>query len=47
VLGLPREGRLTQFTQWIVYDPTNGSVSRGNIFRFRNQAEPSSLLRRN
>lgn len=44
--GLPVETRLTQYTQWIVYDPSNGTVSRGNIFRSRDQQPAAQLFKK-
>ena len=44
--GLPSEPALTRGSMHYVYDPTNGTNSLGNIFRFREEQEPFSLLQR-
>jgi len=42
-LDYPPQGRAVR-TLYIVYDPTNGTVSTGNIFRFMGPVEPMPIL---
>lgn len=42
--GYPPEPELTQFKRKIVYDPTNGTVSSGNIFRSPGNLDQKDLV---
>jgi len=42
-LDYPRQGEAIR-TLYMVYDPTNGTVSIGNIFRFQGDRDPAQIL---
>ena len=45
-MGYPPEPSVTRSSMYVIYDPTNGTTSKGNIYRFKEQQEPFSLLHR-
>lgn len=49
--GMPNQGQYptttnprVQNTYWVMYDPSNGTVSSGNIFRFQGNLEQKDIL---
>jgi prepilin-type N-terminal cleavage/methylation domain-containing protein len=42
-LDYPYQGG-ARLTAWYVYDPTNGTISYGNIYRFQGDRDPQPLL---
>ncbi len=42
--GYPPEPLTTQYTGYYVYDPTNGTISSGNIYRFAGQLTASYIF---
>lgn len=45
-LGYPLESEFTYGTERFIYDPTNGTISTGNIYRFSGELTQKDLLTR-